>query len=437
MKHLTIEITSRCNLSCSMCVRNSWKDDQGDLDLKVFRSLLSVFPRLDSLSLSGYGEPFLHPNLLEMIRTARELLPARSRIHLTSNGTLVDRNLVKEVVGAGLNGIALSMDSLEADAFESIRGGASLRSVTACLEDFAVLREGLPKDSFAIELSIVAMKRNIQELPRLIRFGADNHVDTLWVNNVLPHTETIAQEILYDRPSEHVLGLIGKTMERLRAMGLDQGSLRGLVTKVFSLKRGHGESVSDRSLSPEELLVLQLAQELASVNISMGSVYDTILRIMARDGTGFSHCLEIFEESREIAARRNLELHLPLLIPKAKRECDFIKKETCFVTWDGWVRPCNQLAHNYSCFHYGRLKTVKSVSFGKVPEEEIETIWNSQAYREFRERVLEFPFSPCGDCGLSDGCGYIDSDSDFLCDCNLYEQPCGDCLWSRGLLQCP
>ncbi|MEW6442376.1 MAG: hypothetical protein AB1640_15675 [bacterium] len=59
------------------------------------------------------------------------------------------------------------------------------------------------------------------------------------------------------------------------------------------------------------------------------------------------------------------------------------------------------------------------------------------SWTDFRTKVVEFPFSPCGDCGLADGCGYIAPDRDFLCDCSMCEQPCGDCMWSRGILQCP
>jgi putative metalloenzyme radical SAM/SPASM domain maturase len=437
MKNLIVEITSRCNLSCPMCLRHSWKDAEGDMDVEVFRSLLSSRPNLDSLNLTGYGEPFVHPRLVEMIRTARDLLPGHTRIHLVSNGTLMERGVVRDVIHAGLSGIALSMDSLEDDTFQSVRGGASLRSVADCLDSLVAVRESAPRDSFAIDLSIVAMERNIQELPHLVRFAADHRVDAIWVNNVLPYTEPLAGEILYDSHSENVLKLFGRTSKRLREAGVEQGALRGLISRLFSLKAGSDGSASDPSRPPEERLVLQLAREMASVDISMGGICDTMLRIIGRDEARFTRHRKTFQEARETAARQGLELHLPLLTPRTDRECNFIKNEMCFVTWDGYVRPCNQLAHDYSCFHYGRPKTVKSVSFGRIPEEDLGVIWNSQGYREFRKTVTEFPFSPCGDCGLSDGCGYIAPDRDFLCDCNMCEQPCGDCLWSRGILQCP
>jgi putative metalloenzyme radical SAM/SPASM domain maturase len=405
----------------------------GDMDIETFRSLLPSFSRLNSLNLSGYGEPFLNPHLVSMIQMARERLPDQARITLTSNGTFIDETIARKVIKAGLDGIALSMDSLEADQFPAIRGGASLKTVTECVKTFMNLKEKFKKESFHVGISFVAMKRNIRELPWLIQFAADNQVNAIWVNNVLPHTEPTAKETLYDSHSQAVLEILTAAVERLNELGVNPSTFRVLAARL-SIKRFRG-NIS--SLSPEEELALQCVQALSSEGVSMGGILTSLLQVLERDGTEFKEYLKIFQESQDLAASRNLELHLPLIIPRTNRECNFIKNETCFITWDGWVRPCNQLAHDYACFHYGRLKRVKRVSFGKVPEQDLETIWNYRPYRVFRENVEKFSFSPCGDCGLSDGCGYISADAEFFSDCNMYEQPCGDCLWSRGILNCP
>jgi putative metalloenzyme radical SAM/SPASM domain maturase len=404
-----------------------------DMDMEIFRSLIPSFSRLDSLNLSGYGEPFLNPDLVSMIRLSRERLPASARISLTSNGTLITPDLAKEVLEAGLDGITLSMDSLEADQFPAIRDGTPLKTVTECLETFVNLRERHKKDSFHIGISFVAMERNIQELPWLIQFAADHHVNAVWVNNVLPHTEPIIKETLYDSHSQDVLELFARTKERLNELGVSPSVFRPLAVRLSTRRSGSGMS----RLSPQERLALQCVQEVSSGEVSMGGILASMLQVFERDGIKFSNYLKIFDESQGLAASRNLELHLPRIIPRTKRECNFIMNQTCFITWDGWVRPCNQLAHDYSCFHYGRPKGVKSISLGRVTEEDLKAIWDSEPYRIFRENVLKFPFSPCGDCGLSDGCGYLSPDADFFFDCNMYDQPCGDCLWSRGILNCP
>ncbi|MEW6443737.1 MAG: radical SAM protein [bacterium] len=436
MKNLIVEVTSRCNLSCPMCLRHSWKDAEGDMDPNTFRSLLECSAALESLNLTGYGEPFLHPGLIEMIRLARGSLPARTRIYLTSNGTLLDTETVRDAVEAGLDGITLSMDSLDPDAFQWIRGGASLSTVTRCLDELAAARERAPGTSFSVGISTVVMERNVRELPDLVRFAAEHRARAVWVNNLLPYTEQMAGEVLYERHSDHVMSLFSTALEALRNLGVNDGNLRALVGGLFSLQ-GSGASSSGSVPLPGKDLVLRLAKELSSVNISMGGIQETMLKFLERDASQVVRSSDIFRRAQEIAAGAGIELHLPLLIPRAKRECDFVRNETCFVTWDGWVRPCNQLSHEYGCFHNGRPKTVQSVSFGKLPEEGLDAVWRSCVYSDFREKVAEFPFSPCGDCGLSDGCGYVAPEGDFLCDCNMCEQPCGDCLWSRGVLQCP
>jgi len=405
----------------------------GDMEMEIFRSLLPSFPKLNSLNLSGYGEPFLNPTLVNMIHIAREWLSDNARITLTSNGTLIDQRMAEEVLKAGLDGIFFSIDSLEADEFQAIRGGTSLKMVTECLKSFVTIKEKLKKDSFQIGISFVAMERNIRELPRLIQFATDHHVNSIWVNNLLPPTELIAKEILYDSHSQEVLELLTKAKERLQEMGVNPTIFRVLAARLSTKIFRAGVS----NPSPEEKLALQCLQDVSSEGVSMGGILTSMLQVLERDGTKFNNYLKIFEECQKLAASRNLTLNLPLIIPRGKRECNFIKNQTCFITWDGWVRPCNQVSHDYSCFHYGRPKRVKSISFGKVPEEDLKAIWNSPHYRIFRSNVEEFPFSPCGDCGLSDGCGYLSSDANFYCDCNMYEQPCGDCLWSRGILNCP
>jgi putative metalloenzyme radical SAM/SPASM domain maturase len=433
MKNLILEITSRCNISCFMCIRQAWEDSMGDMDVETFRSILPSFSRLESLNLSGYGEPFLHPQLVSMIQVARERLPGHARITLTSNGTLIDETLAREVLDAGLDGIALSMDSLEADQLPAIRGGIALDTLTECLKTLVNLKENLGKDSFQIGISFTAMKRNVRELPRLIRFAADHGVSTVWVNNILPHTEEAAKETLYDCYSQTVLDRLKPVKEQLVEMGITPSAFHALSAKL-SFKKFRGGPLT---LSPEEQLALQCVQALSSEELSMGGILSTLLRMLERNGAEFDEYQKIFEECLSIAASRNLELHLPRIIPRTERECNFIKNKTCFISWDGWVRPCSQLSHDYACFHYGRPKMVRSVSFGRVTEENLEDIWNSQSYRMFRENVERFPFSPCGDCGLADGCGYISPEGEFFSDCNMYEQPCGDCLWSRGILNCP
>ena len=79
-RKLFVETTTRCNLRCRMCVKQTRDNGvaEGDLSPALFDALKPALPNAESLVLSGIGEPLLHPHLEGFIRTAKELMPAGS-----------------------------------------------------------------------------------------------------------------------------------------------------------------------------------------------------------------------------------------------------------------------------------------------------------------------------------------------------------------------
>jgi len=418
-----------------MCLRQTFREPFGDMEMDTFRSLLPSFPQLDSLNLSGYGEPFLNPHLIDMILLARKWLPPLSRIELTSNGTILDHNLARDVIKAGLDSITISVDSLDPAQFQTIRQGADFEAVKKCLETLLELRKKAKKGSFRVGIAVVAMKRNIQELPRLVQFASDLNLDAVWINNLLPPSEDLSREVIYSSHSDEILTLFGSVKEKFYKRGVDPGTFPRLVQRFISLSPSCGLTLS-KNLSAIEEELLEIFREAVLKGLSAGAEFNMI-QLLENEKGKLDDYQEIFKECKKIATFCNLELHLPLLIPRTRRECSFINNESCFITWDGWVRPCYQCSHEYICFHHGRRKRAKSINFGRVPNEDLKVIWESKPYRKFRQIVEEFPFPACSDCGVVSSCGLISPNSEFFYDCLLYEQPCGDCLWSQGILQCP
>lgn len=60
---LYVETTTRCNLRCSMCVKQAAGANipDEDMDMAVFEALVPAFPHLEGLLLNGIGEPLLTP----------------------------------------------------------------------------------------------------------------------------------------------------------------------------------------------------------------------------------------------------------------------------------------------------------------------------------------------------------------------------------------
>lgn len=147
--------------------------------------------------------------------------------------------------------------------------------------------------------------------------------------------------------------------------------------------------------------------------------------------------LDVSVETREALMRllggcENLSLMgSPLAAPAA--ECRFIRERCVFLRWDGAVAPCMSLLHSHEIHFRGGLRRNAEHAFGDLRRAELRKIWDSKAYRDFREKVAAFDFSPCHICG---SCSYAEANEE---DCGGSRHPasCGGCLWGRGVIQCP
>jgi len=112
--------------------------------------------------------------------------------------------------------------------------------------------------------------------------------------------------------------------------------------------------------------------------------------------------------------------------------CRFVAEGTAAISWDGELSPCVALMHSYTCYVNGREKRIRRHTLGNVAKEPIGEIWAREGYRAFRKRVLDFDFPPCTDCGACDLAETNETD----CFGNPFPV-CGDCLWAKGVIQCP
>ena len=121
LKYLFLELTDRCNLSCRHCGSSCTANNHTYLSFEKIREvLLQVADAYEAreimICITG-GEPFLHPNVCDIVRFARE---CGFSAGITSNGTLIDEETARAVVSSGLKTIAISVDGL-ADSHDRFR----------------------------------------------------------------------------------------------------------------------------------------------------------------------------------------------------------------------------------------------------------------------------------------------------------------------------
>jgi hypothetical protein len=119
-------------------------------------------------------------------------------------------------------------------------------------------------------------------------------------------------------------------------------------------------------------------------------------------------------------------------LTEANDRCPFIERGATAIAWDGGLSPCLPLLHNHVSFLHEQERASRRYVVGKVTERDLRDLWADPEYVAFRERVQEFDFSSCTECG---GCNLSETNDE---DCYGNSFPtCGGCLWAQGVIQCP
>ncbi|HAE22342.1 MAG TPA: radical SAM protein [Spirochaetaceae bacterium] len=429
---LIVETTTRCNLACEHCPKQSAgaEADDADMDDAVFGALAESFPTLQSLVLNGIGEPLMHSGLEGFIRSARTAMPQGAPIGFQTNGQLLDRGRARALLEAGLNRVCISVDALDAALFSELRAGGSRSAAERAI---AVLNaeRGNGRDQRAanggaqyagqLELGIefVARKQNLAELPKIVRWAAARGVDFMLVSQLFPYEPSAMEDAAWDANLDVALLLRKKYEERARVLGLELGRYPEIYMRYKK--------------SPEEELLVRLVDDLQSEAIAQGITVN-VQRLLSADLDTYERSASAFAEAERIAKEEGLRLELPELKPRSARSCEFVEGGSAFVSRAGGVHPCYFLWHRYACYAGGWEKRVAPMSFGSLSERGILDIWNSLGFASFRTNVLRYEYPFCLNCNLA-LCDYLQLE-DFEQDCHINAEPCAACMWCMGLFKC-
>jgi MoaA/NifB/PqqE/SkfB family radical SAM enzyme len=194
-----IETTNTCNLGCRTCIRNVWEEPSGWMDEPTFQRILMGIQSIDpppAVFFGGFGEPLSHPGIMDMIWQVKALGAA---VELITNGVYLTESMAQGLIEVGLDTLWVSIDGAAPESYADVRLGAELPAIITHIEKLRLLKEALYQDKPRLGLAFVAMKRNIADLPEVLRIGTRLGAVYFSISNVLAHTQELKQEILYDR----------------------------------------------------------------------------------------------------------------------------------------------------------------------------------------------------------------------------------------------
>jgi MoaA/NifB/PqqE/SkfB family radical SAM enzyme len=108
---LVIEPISACNYHCVGCFagRRELGREATLLDFDSFQmNILPYIDKVEEVRLYNYGEPFMHPRIIDIINALRSQSPCLN-IHISTNGMLMNKSISDTLVEAEVNYLTISL----------------------------------------------------------------------------------------------------------------------------------------------------------------------------------------------------------------------------------------------------------------------------------------------------------------------------------------
>lgn len=215
IEYLRLSVTDRCDLRCSYCLPEGFKDFEEPehwLNFDEIERVVAAFVRLGitHVRLTG-GEPLLRARLPDLAARLKRL-PGLRDLSLSTNATQLEKHALA-LVQAGVSRINVSLDSLQAERIAQIAGRAVLPKI------LAGLAAGQQAGFSPIKINMVVMPGvNDDEIDAMVAFCMQ-HGFTLRLIETMPMGDT-------GRTVRHLD--LQPVIEKLRRQfGLIEGSFAG------------------------------------------------------------------------------------------------------------------------------------------------------------------------------------------------------------------
>lgn len=193
--HAQFEVTNKCNLSCEMCPRTKYyKVKIMDMEYETFERVLDALLPLRLATLTGWGEPLLHPRIYDMVSLAKS--KGVHAISLTSNALIFNDYHYEKLLTSGLTDIRISVDNFsETGDGTGHPGGA--KSMEKVAELLSRRKGALPR----IVLAVTIYPDNYQDVFTLIDKAAEIGMDGVAIMRMNDRFEETVKRYCYEEES--------------------------------------------------------------------------------------------------------------------------------------------------------------------------------------------------------------------------------------------
>lgn len=173
-RFIDVEMTNTCNFRCLMCPtgNHSMTRKSGFMSKEVFYRILDqVAPHKTPLRFIMWGEPTLHPDLLEFLSAAHA---HGVMTHLNSNGSKMDRAFIEKLIASGLDSIKFSFQGVDKKSYAEMRNTDFFLQLVEVIRLFREVRGNRDRPYLHVSTSITyETKEQVRDFRELMADLAD------------------------------------------------------------------------------------------------------------------------------------------------------------------------------------------------------------------------------------------------------------------------
>ena len=235
--YIRLSITDVCNFKCGYCLPNGYQIDKSDnrkfLKLKEIGRLTKALSELgvSKIRLTG-GEPTVRKDFFDIIKVIKESSGIKKTV-ITTNGYHLDK-IASKIKASGLDGINISIDSLNREIFKSITSHDRLPEILKGIEK-------LKKMNFQnIKINAVLLKGindSEKDFDQWAKFIEKNEIDFRYIE-LMQTGDNLHYFKKYHVSATKFTSYLNKNNWIIQTFGRDAGPAKNYLNPKFKGKLG-------------------------------------------------------------------------------------------------------------------------------------------------------------------------------------------------------
>ena len=235
--YIRLSISDVCNFKCGYCLPDGYKIDKSDnrtfINTEEIKRLARALSELgvSKIRLTG-GEPTIRKDFFEIIKIIKENSGIKKTV-ITTNGYKLDK-IANDIKNSGLDGVNISIDSLDPKTFKKITGHDRLEEILRGIKNLQKLNFKNIKINAVLLKGINDSERDFDSWAQFIK---NNEIDFRYIE-LMQTGDNLDYFNKYHVPSKKFMNYLNNNNWIIQTFGKDAGPAKNYLNPKFKGKFG-------------------------------------------------------------------------------------------------------------------------------------------------------------------------------------------------------